>query len=185
MYDLPKSVEIDGKKYKIRTDFRVILEIIEMLNDPELTDIEKSTLVLTMFYIDEPPNCTESIVKCFEFMDMGQKHNANSPRLMDWQYDYQYIIAPVNRVLGYEARNVEYNPADNSGGLHWWTFLAAYLEIGGDCVFSNVIGIRDKLARGKKLEKSEREWMRKNPELIKLPNRYTAAQLELMKQLGV
>jgi hypothetical protein len=77
-------------------------------------------------------------------------------------------------VLGYECRSVEY--------LHWWTFMGAYMEIGGDCAFSQIVSLRSKLAKGKKLEKYEREWLRQNWDLVTLPTKYTAEDEEMLKK---
>jgi hypothetical protein len=52
MYDLPDSVRVGGTEYPVRTDFRVILDIFEVLNDPELTDTERGFLTLLFFYPD-------------------------------------------------------------------------------------------------------------------------------------
>ena len=51
-YRLPKSVEIDGKEFAVRYDFRVILDIFEAINDPELSDEDRALAVLQMFYVD-------------------------------------------------------------------------------------------------------------------------------------
>ena len=94
---------------------------------------------------------------------------------MDWEQDYSLIIAPINRVIGGEVRSVEY--------MHWYTFLAAYQEI-GDCTFAQVVRIRDHLARGKSLDKSDREWYRKNRHLVDFKRKYTSADDALMKEWG-
>ena len=49
MFDLPTSVTVSGCEYPIRTDFRVILEIFVMLDDPDLTDADKTEALLRMF----------------------------------------------------------------------------------------------------------------------------------------
>jgi hypothetical protein len=51
-YGLPKSVEIDGQEFAVRYDFRVILDIFEAINDPELSDEDRALAVLHMFYVD-------------------------------------------------------------------------------------------------------------------------------------
>ena len=51
MFSLSSKVEIDGRSYEIRTDFRVILEIFVMLDDPDLTDADKTEALLRMFYV--------------------------------------------------------------------------------------------------------------------------------------
>ena len=182
---LPKTVEIDGKPYEIRYDFRVIIEILIMLNDPDLSNADKAEALLTMFYVD-PDDITDvraAVNEAYKFIDGNSSRKPQKgPRLTDWEQDFDYIIAPVNRVLGYETRAVEYDPEANTGGLHWWTFLAAYMEIGGDCLFSQIVSIRDKKARGKKLEKHEREWWRRNIDLVDIKTKYSDAENNLLKE---
>lgn len=184
-YNLPKSVEIDGESYAIRYDFRVILEIMTMLQDTDLSGSDKTEALISMFYVNPEPieNYNAAIEACFNFIDANSKRTKkNSPRLTDWEQDFDYIIAPVNRVLGFESRAVEYDPIENTGGLHWWTFLSAYMEIGGDCLFSQIVSIRDKQARKKKLEKHEREWLKRNGDLVRLKQHYSEAEEELIKE---
>lgn len=63
-----------------------------------------------------------------------------------------------------------YDAETNTGGVHWWTFLGAYNNL-GDCTFAQVVRIRDKKARGKTLEKDEREWYRRNSDLVNIKNK--------------
>lgn len=182
-FSLPKSVTIDGEEYAIRYDFRVILEIIVMLQDEELDGADKAEALLTMFYVDRfPADVNKAVDACFDFIDNSDRPKRKQPRLTDWEQDFEYIIAPVNRVLGYETRAVDYDPQTNTGGVHWWTFLSAYMEIGGDCLYSQIVSIRDKQARKKKLEKSERDWLRRNGDLVRLKSRYTQTEEDLIKE---
>lgn len=68
--------------------------------------------------------------------------------------------------------------------MHWWYFLAAYQQI-GDCTFAQVVRIRDRLTRGKRLDKSDQEWYRKNRHLVDFKRKYTSADDELTKKWGV
>lgn len=176
-FSLPTTVNINGREHEIRSDFRVILEIITMLDDAELDGADKTEALLTMFYVnaDEIDDAEMAVNACFNFIDANSKRQKKkSPRLTDWEQDFEYIVAPVNRVLGFECRSVDY--------LHWWSFLAAYMEIGGDCLYSQIVSIRDKQARKKKLEKYERDWLRRNGDLVRLRQRYTSADEELIKE---
>lgn len=183
-FSLPKTVNINGREYAIRYDFRVILEIITMLEDAELDGADKTEALIQMFYIDSDiPDVRSAVDACFNFIDANSKRaKKKSPRLTDWEQDFDYIVAPVNRVLGYDCRAVDYDPDNNTGGLHWWTFLSAYMEIGGDCLYSQIVSLRDKQARKKKLEKYERDWLRRNGDLVRLKPRYTSADEELLKE---
>ena len=52
IYGLPTSVEVCGTAYEINSDFRVVLDIFEVLNDPDLLDQEKGFFTLGFFYPD-------------------------------------------------------------------------------------------------------------------------------------
>jgi hypothetical protein len=183
-YSLPKTVQVGDQQLRIRYDFRVILTILEALNDPDLNDVGKAQCLLELFYYDpvDMRHGKEAVEACYRFIDLGEKEEKKSPRVMDWQQDFKYIIAPVNRVLGYEARNVDYDFDANTGGLHWWTFMAAYMEIGGECTFSQIVSIRDKQARGKKLEKHEKEWLSRNRNLVDFRQKFSEAETDLAKE---
>lgn len=181
-YSLPKSVNINGTVFAVRYDFRVILEILEMLNDPDLSDHDKQICLLTMFYPDweKIKDVQEAIRQCYIFIDEGDKPKKKSPRLIDWEQDFEYIIAPINRVLGYEVRAVDYDPISNTGGVHWWTFLSGYMEMGTDSLMAQIVNIRNKLARGKKLEKYEREWLRQNRSIVDIKKKYSEKENEII-----
>ena len=183
-FSLPKTVTVDGKECAIRYDFRVILEIMGMLQDADLSGEDKTEALLDMFYVEPEKlgNLQEAVEECFKFIDNSNREKKKSPRLMDWEQDFGYIIAPVNRVLGYECRAVDYDPITNTGGVHWWTFLSAFMEIGGDCLYSQIVSIRDKQAHKKKLEKYEKDWLRRNADIVRLKPRYSEAEEELLKE---
>lgn len=179
IYDLPTSYDIAGTVYEIRSDYRAVLDICTALSDPELDDKEKALVALAIFYpaFNAMPqeHYQDAINKCFEFINGGEKPDGKkAPKLMDWEQDFKYIVAPVNRVVGQEIRAMPY--------FHYWSFLSAYMEIGGDCTFAQIVSIRDKKARGKKLEKYEREWLNQNRDLVEFKRKYTDADEELLKQ---
>lgn len=182
-FGLPKSVSINGKSFAIRYDFRVIIEILVMLEDPDLSGEDKTFALIDMFYYDDISPSEEAISKAMDFIDMGQKGGKKRHRLMDWEQDFSLIIAPVNHVLGYEARSVEYDIETNTGGVHWWTFLSAYMEISGDSTFAQIVAIRDKQARGKKLEKYEKDWANRNKDLVSLKRKYSENEQEFINSV--
>lgn len=180
MYDLPKSLTVCGSEYEIRSDFRAVLDICAALSDNELDDQDKALVALDIMYpafVEMPPeHYQEAIQQCFWFINCGDDdQNRKAPKLMDWEHDFKYIVAPINRVMGQEVRSVKY--------LHWWTFISAYYEI-GDCTFAQIIRIRDKKARGKTMDKMDREWYSRNRSLVDLPTRYTEAENEILKLWG-
>lgn len=180
IYGLPKSVEIDGTEYNIRWDYRPILDICIALSDPDLSGEERAFIALDIFYptFAEMPQAhyKEAVARCIEFINCGvEATNKKSPRLVDWEHDFPLIVNPVNRVLGREIR--EETP------LHWFSFVSAYQEI-GDCVFAQVVRIRDKKARGKTLDKPDREWYQRNREIVDIPTKYSKAEEDFLREWG-
>lgn len=186
-YDLPTTVEVNGTGYAVRSDYRAILDIIEAVSDPEFSESDKAETMLDIFYpgFAEMPTSDyeEAVKRCVWFINCGEEHKEEkrAPKLMDWQQDFPLIVAPVNRILGYDVRGVAYDREQNTGGLHWWTFLSAYQEI-GDCTFAQVVGIRQKRARGKRLDKSEQEFYRNNRHLVDFKRKYTERDETVISQ---
>ena len=161
-------------EYPIRTDFRVILEIFVMLDDPDLSDADKTEALLRMFYTERPPDPELALQAFTDFVDPrhGSQGKKSFGRLIDWQQDFDLMVAPINHILGFECRAAEY--------LHWRTFLSAYLEIPPESVFARVLRIREKLRTGKKLEKNERSWYNKNRDLVHLKPKFSRAEEEII-----
>ena len=181
IFDLPTALEFGGRSWDIATDYRDILRIIEAFEDPDLTDADKAMVCLYNLYVDleDMPEdlLQEALNAAIAFIDNGQGDDEHGPRMMDWTQDAPLIFPAVNRVAGFEVRSVDY--------MHWWTFLGLFMEI-HDSVYSTVLSLRGKKARGKKLEKDEREFWRHNRRICELKPRYTQeeiAEKERLKQI--
>lgn len=162
-WELPSSLQVGGLEWKIRTDFRAVLDILKYFSDPDYRE-ECSEICLDILYenfANMPPHLwQEALEKAIDFIDMGIKGDKkHCPHTMDWEKDAPVIIPAVNRILKSEIRSTQ--------ELHWWTFLGAYMEI-QEGLFSQIVSIRLKMAKGKKLEKWEADFYRENKELIDL-----------------
>lgn len=165
--ELPRQLDVKGKSYTIRTDYRDILKIVSAFNDPELEDNEKVYVCLFILYVDFDSIPKDDYEAAFQaainFIDQdnadGEGSRKRSPRVMDWEQDENILFPAINKVAGFETRSIEY--------LHWWTFLGYYMEI-SEGVFSHVLSIRMKKAKGKKLEKWEREFWSSNKSICVL-----------------
>lgn len=180
---LPKSLQIDGVDYAIRSDFRVVLNIFEAFNDTELNEKEKVIVMLKCLYVVVPDDMEKAAEKAVWFIDGGGSDSAttsdNKPKsnvkLIDWEQDEQIIFSAVNKVAGKEIRSEEY--------LHWWTFLGFFNEI-GEGLFSTVLNIRSKKAKGKKLEKYEQDFYKQHKEMIDIKKKYTEDEKQEMARLN-
>lgn len=159
LYGLPKTAEIGGVEYPINTDFRDVLEILDYLNDSARPEYIRWQIALGLFYEGNIPEQLQREAMEFlsEFVSYGEKNTQSGPKLMDWKQDSQIIISDVNKVAGREVRETKY--------LHWWTFLSYFYGI-GEGQLSTIISIRSKKRSGKKLEKWEEEFYKKNKKRI-------------------
>lgn len=169
---LPETLEVGGRQLPINADFRNILTIFEALCDSELTDREKAYVCLLRLYrVPVPYSAAEEAIKrAYWFCSGGDmpKTKPEAVRTIDWKHDEQLIFPAVSKAVGVvDIRELPF--------MHWWTFLGSFGEI-GEGLFSSVMNIRHKKANGKRLEKYEEEFYRRNKELIKLnsPEEQTA-----------
>jgi hypothetical protein len=176
MWSLPIAVEIDGKEYAIRNkcDFRVVLDVISALNDEELEMEQRVQCALFIFYEDltELTDVQKAVAEMLKIINLGKEETdeEHKPKLMDWEHDYPQLAPAISRVLGYSVRQA-------TTFTHWYDFIGAYMEI-GDCTFANIISIRNKRMKGKKLEDWEQEFYRENKKIIDLPRKLTDEEQE-------
>lgn len=190
LWELPTSITVNGHVYEIRTDYRVVIDCLTALSDREMqgdneeeTKIIQCELIRNIMFVHPDSILREDLQgalnEVVSFIDMyAEKDDSKkNPRIMDWEQDAHMIIPAVNRVIGHEIRLDQY--------MHWWTFLSAYYEI-GDCSFSQILQIRMKKAKGKKLEKWEQEYIRDNSDILlkdKLTETEKAERNEDLKSL--
>lgn len=175
MWSLPVSVEIDGKEYAIRNncDYRVVLDVISVLKDEELSQEEKFKCSLFIFYenASDLTNVEKASKEMIKIINLGEEDDEPQKQpVMDWQHDFAQVAPPISRVLGYSVR-------DAKNYTHWYDFLGAYMEI-GECTFSTIITIRQKKQKGKKLDAREQEFYKANRKLVDLPIKLTKEEEE-------
>ena len=179
IFDLPTALEIGGKKWAINSDYRDVLRTLTAFEDPDVSDAEKAFICLHNTYPDMDDIPPEDLQAAFDaavaFIDHGSAGDGQpSPRTMDWTQDANLIFPAVNKAAGFEVRGVEY--------MHWWTFMGYFMEI-RNTTYATILGLRGKKARGKKLEKDEKEFWNHNRGLCELKKRYTEKELAEQERL--
>lgn len=169
-YELPISITIGGNSYPIRRkgDYRIILDCFIALNDSELSELERVYSSLIIFYdgFNSPEelseafgdNMSEAIEAMYTFFNCGEDEPTGTKvnfNVFDWDTDSQLVCSAVNDVAHTEIRLLDY--------LHWWTFYSYYMAISGECLFSTVVSLRTKIAKGEKKEKWENKFIEDNP----------------------
>lgn len=179
--ELPTSLEVAGKSYAIRTDYRDVLNIILAFQDPELEATEKLFVCLYVLYKNfdglKAEQYEEAYNRAVWFLDCGDEpsEKQKSARVMDWEQDEKILFPAINAVAGFEVRARKY--------IHWWTFMGYFMEI-HEGTFSEVLSLRQKKAKGKKLEKWEREFWSNNKDMCILKKRISKAEQEEKDRLN-
>ena len=168
MYEIPTTITVGSTEYRIRNkgDYRMVLDCFSALQDASLNSNERLFCSLIIFY--EDINCIadinkfedleEAATKMFDFFNCGRSQSVGKKmnhKLIDWEQDSQIICSAINKVANKEVRAEPY--------IHWWTFMGYYSAV-GESLLSTIVSIRDKIVRGKKLEKHERIFRQENPE---------------------
>lgn len=179
-WGLPCTARIGGRQYTLNADYRDILDILHHLEDPDEPEFIRWQIALALFYeeYDQMPakDQREAMEYLALFLTGGQTEEQNglAAKLIDWEQDAAVIVADINKVAGCEVRALPF--------LHWWSFLAFFHGI-GEGQLSTLVGIRDKLHRGKPLEKWERDFYRQHKAQVNLKRRYSAEELAEQERL--
>lgn len=162
---LAKSVKIADKEYKINSDFRVGVKLMQLFEDRKLTDEEKAIIAVRVLFYDKVPllHFEDAMRKAIWFLDGGEeitdsKTRGSNKRMYSWKQDIRFILSAVDKTIGYSVRNCDY--------LHWWDFLSAFSEI-GESTFTTIVTQRNLKRKGKQSE-SDIEWWSDNLDIAEL-----------------
>lgn len=178
-FGLPTTLTVNGREEPIRWEYTAVLDAIAAMDDPELDGQEKVFSCLYIIFEDFEHFSGDDYEPAFkavtEFINNGlDEEQRGHVRMVDFSQDFKLMVSAVNRVAGKEIRGVD--------GIHWWTFLSWFMEI-GECTYSTVLSIRDKKRKGKKLEKWEQEFYSANKKLVDIQPKLTEEEKEAEQRL--
>jgi hypothetical protein len=161
---LPTAVEIDGQAYEIHSDFRACLRVILAFEDAELTNLEKQAVLLDNLYPVKPANLQAALAQGVKFLDGGKvesgEEGESSPRLYSFAKDAGFIFAAFKQTHGIDLETAE---------LHWWKFLALFMDLGSETTFCNLVSLRKRVKTGK-ASKEERKAAREMGDIFDIPD---------------
>lgn len=160
--ELPNAVEIDGVEYAIETDFRVALRIMLAFEDDELTTLEKQSVLLQNLYQKIPTNGQAAVDQGMKFLNGGLdgiRTREYHPRLYSFGKDAALILSAFQQTHGVDLEDIQ---------MHWWKFMALFLDLGSETAFCNLVGLRKRVKTGQ-ASKEERQAARELGELFDVP----------------
>jgi hypothetical protein len=159
---LPVTVDINGERYLINTDFRAALRVILAFEDPDLTAQEKQIVMLSNLYPVVPSDVSGALEQANLFLNAGKPYGEGEagPRVYSFAKDANYIFAAFRQTHGIDLETAE---------LHWWKFLALFMDLGSETTFCQLIGLRKRLKTGK-ASKEERQAAREMGDILDVPD---------------
>lgn len=122
--------------------------------DDQLSNFEKQSILLGNMYPVLPENIEKAIEMAIKFLDGGknaeteeseekrrQEGQAVNERLFSFSKDANYIFAAFK-----QTHNID---LEKETDLHWWKFIALYMDLGSDTVFNNLTSLRKRVFSGK------------------------------------
>lgn len=130
---LPSVFIVEGKEYKINTDFRIWLKVEQTLkSSPPLW------YLASLIFEDGTPNAdfTEPMKEFLASPNATPKVSGEGAgeRIIDHFLDGEYIYGSVLHYYGIDLVDIEY--------LHWHKFKAMINCLGGDTKMSNIMDYR-------------------------------------------
>lgn len=139
----PEFVEIEGKKYKINTDFRIALECNKISKNYTIGEYEKVLAIIYKLFGEEGLSNKDHHQKLIE---LGQKYLLRGKEFdeidlssneidMDFEQDINYITASFRSDYLIDLNNEKY--------IHWWEFCDLLNGLTEQCVLNRVREIRN------------------------------------------
>jgi hypothetical protein len=144
----PDAIEIDGEVYAVNTDFRIGLQIMADFENPEFDQDEKAYLMLNRLYCDLPEDRgvefrQEALAKATKFLNAGNEigqETEGKPRLYSFDKDAQLIYSAFSQTHGVDLQTAD---------MHWWRFIALFMDLGADTAFNSMVNLRKRYHEGK------------------------------------
>ncbi len=134
----PEFVEIDNKKYKINTDYRIALKCDEVARDTTIGDYERSLAIIYLLYGDagimDKKNYAELLRLATKFLSCNQEEiNEHEEIDMDFSQDIGFIKASFKS---------DYGIILDKENMHWWDFYMYLNGLTENCVLNRVRELR-------------------------------------------
>lgn len=141
----PQYIEIDNKRYKINTDFKIALKCNEIAEDESINDIERALAIIYLLFGDEGiedyKNQEKLLKLAKKYLSCGKEIETDNNKEpdMDFIEDWDYIEASFMS---------DYNISLEDTQMHWWKFYnllngLSNSEFGNCCVLNRVRNLRN------------------------------------------
>ena len=144
MNNYPEYVEVNGRKYKINTDFRIAIRCNQIATDETIGDFERALGIIVTLFGEDSINYQEdyeTLLKLAKkYLSCGKElENTNEEPDMDYIEDYSYIKTSFRSDYGINL---------DKESMHWWEFYdlmngLSNSEIGNCCILNRIRNLRN------------------------------------------
>lgn len=133
----PEYAEIKGKRYKIDTSYQTALKCFEVINDPNIYDIERTLAVVFLLFGFIPDNDIDLFLdKAKKYLECGEQPKIDEDRKkdMDFNRDWKYIVASFMSDYVVDLSKTD---------LHFWQFCTLLEGLTDKSILNRVRDIRN------------------------------------------
>ena len=171
----PEYAEVNGKRYKINTDYRVALRCFEVIEDESICDEERALAVIYLLFGEVPTSNIEDFLRIAgNYLRCGEKEETQAPseKDMDFIADEKYIVASFMS---------DYQIDLSRANMHFWQYIQLIQGFTERSVMSRVREIRNYDLEELKDPKT-RAKMAKAKEAVALPEKFSRAEQEAIDE---
>lgn len=166
---VPSYIDVKGKRYSIRTDFRIWIMFEQLLLDNSVDDSYKLDAAVKLVFNNnarKPPINDDTVQAILDFYGCGKtvengksKSSDKNSKIYDYDADDEYIYAAFLQQYSIDLQQVQ--------SLHWWQFKALFCGLTDSCKIVEIMGYR--AVKLEDVPKSQRLFYRKMKKLYALP----------------
>lgn len=173
---LPESVKIGGDAWPIRSDFYIGVRFELLMQDRSLSDEERLSRALSLYFPEIPPNLPAALEALLWFYSCGRyaaeqpadncgSRGGSGKKAYCFDQDADLIFSAFWAAYGIDLNTVE--------GLHWWKFRALFNSLPAECEFCKVMGYRTIDTKG--MSKKQKQFYERMKQRYTLRNKMDVA----------
>lgn len=186
---MPVWVNIGGKRYEIRTDFRISILFELLIQDDRLSEEEQTARALDLYYYEWPEDLTSAVKSIMWFYRCGHDEykktrsgKQGAKRIYSFEHDAGYIYAAFMTQYRIDLQEIEY--------LHWWKFRAMFQSLSRQTEFVRImeyrsVEINDKMSENQKIFYREMKRVYALPRSDREEKKQTVIEDALMSRQGL
>ena len=173
---LDKLPQFTPTGLKIRTDFRESIKFELLMQENNIKDFDKLSIVINLFYYEIPQDIDNAINDILWFYRCGKefktslnKEKKEYKQIYSYEFDAEYIYSAFMQEYKIDLNSIKY--------LHWWKFKSLMDNLSDNTQFVKIMGYRTINLNNIK-DKEEKARYKKLKKLYALPDMRTKEQKE-------